>query len=717
MSVEVKEISQLDSITVDENTLIPVYSQTEGIGKATLQNAKDVIGVSIDSVSASITQGNVNSNPTASVTNTGTDQNQELEFSFTVPAPNQIERTTVAEDTTSTRKQTVTFVNSDTTKNQSIEVRDGRGITGITQVSSTANGATRAITVAYSDGTTDTLSVKNGEGIDSVNVSQNLASGGTSTMTLSMSDGTTQTVSIKNGKDFHIEKSYASIAAMEADFANMDEYDFVMIDTGSVEDVDTGKLYYKGDSAWQYVGDLSGKQGIKGDTGTGISQISFTASNADSGVNILTVTLSDGTSQTFNIRNGSKGSTGERGSGFFAGTTYSETGSTEYFITTDTGIDTGLIIDKKRNVDDIDYSTYKVGDVYLQTSTKNLYSAQLYTKSSGSSAVAILYWNKLTNLALLQNIAQTTTSTASGGVNTITATLSDGTTQTFSIKNGESIGSIEPPATVDTSSGAGNVYTVKNTSGITVGTFTVYNASNTTATSLATARNFTITDADGTNSGTAKSFDGTANMTLTLPSTIKASITGNCSGSSGSCTGHAVTATTATFATKLLTARKVYVKLGTASTSETKDFSGDTAIPVNGTLGTGNGGTGATSILGILQNLRNSVTGASAGNIQSNYGIYVTASKFTTTSGYIKFSNGLLIQWGRTSQSVTTEEIALITYTSVNTYFVYTAYIDNRGVSSSSGSAPVVEKMSNSKIKIGQDNRVALFTEWLTIGY
>ena len=79
--------------------------------------------------------------------------------------------------------------------------------------------------------------------------------------------------------------------------------------------------------------------------------------------------------------------------------------------------------------------------------------------------------------------------------------------------------------------------------------------------------------------------------------------------------------------------------------------------------------------------------------------------------------NGLLIQWGRTSQSVTTEEIALITYTSVNTYFVYTAYIDNRGVSSSSGSAPVVEKMSNSKIKIGQDNRVDLFTEWLTIGY
>ena len=65
------------------------------------------------------------------------------------------------------------------------------------------------------------------------------------------------------------------------------------------------------------------------------------------------------------------------------------------------------------------------------------------------------------------------------------------------------------------------------------------------ATKLKTARTIAITDADGTNSGTSISFDGTANKTLKLPSTIKASITGNCSGSSGSCTGNAATATTA----------------------------------------------------------------------------------------------------------------------------------------------------------------------------
>lgn len=50
-----------------------------------------------------------------------------------------------------------------------------------------------------------------------------------------------------------------------------------------------------------------------------------------------------------------------------------------------------------------------------------------------------------------------------------------------------------------------------------------------TATALATARSINVQDADGTNTGTAASFDGTANATVKLPSTIKASLTGNAS--------------------------------------------------------------------------------------------------------------------------------------------------------------------------------------------
>ena len=104
------------------------------------------------------------------------------------------------------------------------------------------------------------------------------------------------------GKDFRIRKTFASIAAMQAYDPAQDPspskvlaYDFVMIDTGSVEDADTGKLYcYEPDqqTVWHYIGDLSGKQGIKGETGTGVDHISL---NPDY---TLTIYYTDGTSHT-----------------------------------------------------------------------------------------------------------------------------------------------------------------------------------------------------------------------------------------------------------------------------------------------------------------------------------------------------------------------------------------------------------------------------------
>lgn len=51
----------------------------------------------------------------------------------------------------------------------------------------------------------------------------------------------------------------------------------------------------------------------------------------------------------------------------------------------------------------------------------------------------------------------------------------------------------------------------------------------TAASKWATARNFYIADADSTNTGVAVSVDGSSNVTLKLPSTIKASLTGNAS--------------------------------------------------------------------------------------------------------------------------------------------------------------------------------------------
>ena len=103
-------------------------------------------------------------------------------------------------------------------------------------------------------------------------------------------------------------------------------------------------------------------------------------------------------------------------------------------------------------------------------------------------------------------------------------------------------------------------------------------------------------------------------------------------------------------AKKLTTARKVYVKLGTASTSETKDFSGDTAIPVDGTLAVANGGTGSSNAAGARSNLglgsaAVKTAGSAAGNVPLVGTALGTTDKnivVTDTSGQLKPSGTVI---------------------------------------------------------------------------
>ena len=90
-----------------------------------------------------------------------------------------------------------------------------------------------------------------------------------------------------------------------------------------------------------------------------------------------------------------------------------------------------------------------------------------------------------------------------------------------------------------------------------------------------------------------------------------------------------------TSAGKLTMARKVYVKLGTASTSETKDFSGDTAIPVNGTLAIANGGTGTTTQENINKNI---VAALEVGDADVTDGTQFITS-YASDEGYSKSGN------------------------------------------------------------------------------
>lgn len=68
------------------------------------------------------------------------------------------------------------------------------------------------------------------------------------------------------GEGFSIFKTYASVAAMNADKANVQQGKFVLI-ASNTEDVDNAKLYVKGATDFTFLTDLSGAQGIKGEKG------------------------------------------------------------------------------------------------------------------------------------------------------------------------------------------------------------------------------------------------------------------------------------------------------------------------------------------------------------------------------------------------------------------------------------------------------------------
>lgn len=71
------------------------------------------------------------------------------------------------------------------------------------------------------------------------------------------------------GEAFSIAKTYPSIAAMNADYNNDDVSvgQFVLIDTGDVDDEDNAKLYVKGETQYTYITDLSGATGMQGPQG------------------------------------------------------------------------------------------------------------------------------------------------------------------------------------------------------------------------------------------------------------------------------------------------------------------------------------------------------------------------------------------------------------------------------------------------------------------
>ena len=127
------------------------------------------------------------------------------------------------------------------------------------------------------------------------------------------------------GAPFQVKKIYDSVEAMNADYSGSDVAvgEFVLIDTGNVQDPDNSKLYVKGTTQYDFVTDLSGAQGIQGPQGNpgapaGFGNITATVDNT-TGTPQVSV-QADGPNAAKNISFSFTGLKGEKGDPGEAGT-------------------------------------------------------------------------------------------------------------------------------------------------------------------------------------------------------------------------------------------------------------------------------------------------------------------------------------------------------------------------------------------------------------
>ena len=174
-------------------------------------------------------------------------------------------------------------------------------------------------------------------------------------------------------------------------------------------------------------GDFTVVQGLRGQQGVGVaSVVQTTESHVSSGQNIWTLTLTNGNTYDFSVENGERGGQGEKG----------EQGN-------------GLVIRGiYETLSDLQqaHPTGNVGDIYI-VGTGAVNPAYVWDVDDQA-------WESIGTIrgekgqkgddgeagaagTGIQSVVETTVSPVSGGTNIWTVTLTNGTTNTFSVKNGE----------------------------------------------------------------------------------------------------------------------------------------------------------------------------------------------------------------------------------------------------------------------------------------
>ena len=316
--MKAKEISELNEIELTDETLTVVYNNSDGTGKTSLENVRKAMGV--NSLSVTVEELSPHSKPTANIEKQNV---SDFSMTFGIPKTNAIESHTVEESTDENglRTNTITDTFTDGTEKK-YEVKDGIGIKNTEIEQNIQDSGISKITLTFTDGTTKEVEVHNGKGIESVEYTPSNSSRGENKFKVKYSDGTeSEQFTVLNGKDFRVVHSFKSIEELEnSNFKWTDREgleheiefnDFVMIDTGSVEDEETGKLYScaeddNGEKVWHYHGDTSG---CKGDTGT-IEIGTVETIEAGENAEIENVGTPQSAILNFKIPKGDKGDTG-----------------------------------------------------------------------------------------------------------------------------------------------------------------------------------------------------------------------------------------------------------------------------------------------------------------------------------------------------------------------------------------------------------------------
>ena len=164
--------------------------------------------------------------------------------------------------------------------------KDGKGIKSINK---TTDGLVDTYTIIYTDDTEFKFTVTNGRGIVSISLTSTSADGLVDTYTITYNDGTTSTFTVTNGAN--------GINGIQGEKGDDGHTPVITIQNGKwhIDGVDTGMQ----------------AQGVKGETGNGISDISKTG--IDGLVDTYTITYTDGTKTTFTVTNGAQGAQGIQG--------------------------------------------------------------------------------------------------------------------------------------------------------------------------------------------------------------------------------------------------------------------------------------------------------------------------------------------------------------------------------------------------------------------